>query len=121
MKKYLFASVLALLIATALFGCTKVTEEFNAVGGDLPTHYIVIQANGSFSPSLLSVASGSSITFVNNDKKPHNIMSTDSISIRTNVIAPNGFFKFKNDSLIGVFPYKCLLDSTIRGTIIITP
>jgi plastocyanin len=121
MKKNLLGPVMLLFATITLFACTKITEDVTAAGGNLPTHYIVIEANGSFTPALLRVASGSSITFVNNDKKPHNIMSNDSISIRTNVIAPNGFFKFKNDTLVGIFPYKCLVDSNIRGTIIITP
>ncbi|MFZ4769585.1 MAG: cupredoxin domain-containing protein [Ferruginibacter sp.] len=120
MKKNLFIPVIVLFLSIILAGCTK-EEDFPDMGGNLPSHYITIQADGSFSPSLLKVASGSSITFVNNDSKAHNILSNDSVSIITNIIAPKSFYRFKNDTLIGMFPYKCTLDSNIRGTIIITP
>jgi plastocyanin len=121
MRKILFSALSILILSVIFISCTKAEEDFDAVGGELPSNYIIIQADGSFSPALITVASGSSITFVNNDIKPHNILSNDSTSIVTSVIPSKGFFKFKNDTLIGVFPYKCILDSTIKGTIVITP
>jgi plastocyanin len=120
MKNNIFLAIFILLASILWVSCSKV-DSFPDAGGTLPSNYITIQANGSFSPFTLRVASGSTITFVNNDSKPHNILSSDSVSIVTNIIAPKSFYIFKNDALIGVFPYKCILDSTIRGTIIISP
>lgn len=120
MKNNLFTPVIILAISVILATCTKV-EYYPEVGGNLPSNYITIQPGGSFSPAALRVASGSSITFVNNDIKPHHIKSNDSVSIVTNIIAPNSFYLFKNQTLTGSFPYKCILDSNIRGTIIFTP
>jgi plastocyanin len=120
MKNNLFTSVLILGISIFLVNCTKVTE-FEAAGGNLPTNYITLQADGTFSPAILRLASGSSITFVNNDNEPHKLVSADSLSINTGIIAPGRSFYFKKDSLIGTIPYRCTLDSNIRGTIIITP
>jgi plastocyanin len=119
MKNNLFTPVIFLLVAIVLATCTK-HDAYIESGGLLPTNYITFQANGSFSPVTLRVASGSSITFVNNDTKPHNILSSDS-TIATNIIAPGASFFFKNDNAIGTFPYHCTLDSAIHGTIIITP
>jgi plastocyanin len=120
MKYSLLISAIILIILISFGACTK-NIYYPEQGGNLPSNYIIIEPGGSFSPLLLKVVSGSSITFVNNDTKPHNIISNDSISIITNVIAPKSFYIFKNDSLVGVFPYKCLLDAGIRGTIIINP
>lgn len=119
MKNNLFTPVIFLLVAIVLATCTK-HEGYVDRGGLLPTNYITFQANGTFGPVTLRVASGSSITFVNNDTKPHNILSSDS-TIATKNIAPGTSFFFKNDNAIGTFPYRCTLDSAIRGTIIITP
>lgn len=119
MRKIIFTSVS--LIITILFAACTQEEDFKELGGNLPTNYIIIQADGSLTPSVLSVASGSSITFVNSDTKPHHIISNDSTSIKTNIIASKSFYLFKNDTLHGVFPYRCLLDSNIKGTILITP
>ncbi len=110
----------AFILSVSFFACTK-NEFFEAYGGDLPSSYIIIQADGTFGPTSLQVASGSSIVFVNNDVKPHSIISSDSVSIVTNVIAPKGFYKLKSDALEGSFPYRCVLDSTIKGVITITP
>lgn len=120
MKNNLFTPVIILVISIALATCTKV-DYYPEAGGNLPSNYITIQPGGSFSPAVLKVASGSSITFVNNDTKPHHIKSNDSVSIVTNIIAPNSFYLFKNDAITGSFPYRCILDTNIRGTIIISP
>lgn len=120
MIKKLPASLFAIVISMSFFGCTK-NEFFPASGGDLPANYIIIQADGTFGPAALQVASGSAIVFVNNDTKPHSIQSADSVSIVTNIILPKASYKWKNDALVGSFAYRCLLDSSIKGVIIITP
>jgi plastocyanin len=120
MKYCSLISLIILIISISLTACTK-NIDYPEQGGNLPSNYIIIESGGSFSPLLLKVTTGSSITFVNNDTRPHNIISNDSISINTNIIAPKSFYFFKNDTLTGVFPYKCMLDSSIRGTIIINP
>jgi plastocyanin len=120
MKNNLFTPVIMLFISVALATCTKTTD-FEAVGGDLPTNYITLQADGSFTPAILRVASGSSITFVNNDNEPHQLLSSDSVSINTGLIEPVRSFFFKKDTLVGTISYRCTLDSNIRGTVIITP
>ncbi len=114
-------ATVAAIILFAITGCTK-NEDFKAAGGNLPTNYITILANGKITPAILNVASGSSITFVNNHSKPHRIVSLDAdSSIYSTVIAPDSSFFFKNDTLIGSYIYKCTLDSTIAGVINIRP
>ncbi|RYY71870.1 MAG: hypothetical protein EOO13_01585 [Chitinophagaceae bacterium] len=112
---------LAFVITCLLNACTK-HEGYTVAGGNLPTNYITVLPNGKLTPMSLSVASGSSITFVNNHSKPHRILSLDAdSSIYTTIIPPDSSFFFKNDTLIGTFSYKCVLDSSIRGVISIRP
>lgn len=114
----------AIFISTALLflmACTK-NESFTAAGGQLPTHYITVLPGGQLQPANISIASGASITFVNTHNKPHRFLSLDAdSSIYTPVIAPDSSYFFKNDTLIGVFSFKCVLDSSITGSITIRP
>jgi len=116
----LFTAVL-LVTAFIIQACTK-HEAYTEAGGDLPTNYITVLANGKIVPASLTVASGSSITFVNNHTRPHRILSIDAdSSIYTTTIPPDSSFIYKNDTLVGTYTYKCVLDSSITGVISITP
>jgi plastocyanin len=121
MKNIKPTAILVLVSAFIINACTK-HEGYTPAGGNLPTNYITVLPNGTITPSSLSVASGSSITFVNTHNKPHRILSLDAdSSIYTPVIPPDSSFFFKNDTLLGTFAYKCVLDSTISGVIRIRP
>ncbi|HRD59087.1 MAG TPA: hypothetical protein PK504_13650, partial [Ferruginibacter sp.] len=110
-----------LIVSIIILSCTK-HEAYSPAGGSLPTHYVTILPNGILQPTALTIASGASITFVNTHNKPHRILSMDAdSSIYTTIIPPDSSYFFKNDGLIGVFPYTCVLDSSIRGSIIIRP
>lgn len=120
-NRNLLAATLILVTAFMLHACTK-HDGFVAAGGNLPTNYITILPNGKLSPLSLTVASGSSITFVNTHNKPHRILSLDAdSSIYTTIIPPDSSFFYKNDTLIGTYAYKCILDSTITGIVNIRP
>lgn len=109
------------MVSLAICSCTK-NESFTAVGGNLPTNYITILANGKLQPAVLNIASGSSVTFVNNHHKPHRFLSLDAdSSIYTSIIAPDSFFVYKNAGLAGNYLFKCTLDSSIAGIINIRP
>ena len=120
MKNATLIAVLILFGTMAITACTK-HEAYIQSGGNLPTNYIIIGANGSLSPATLQVVSGSSITFINNDTQPHNIISNDSITIVTGIIASNSSFLFKKDNAVGTFSYRCTLTPVTSGIIIITP
>lgn len=75
--------------------------------------------NGYFSPATLRVPVGSTITFINNDIKPHKITSNKKV-IETIVIDPKSSYIFTNDFAAGTFSYYCAEDTAIRGTIIFT-
>ena len=121
MKNTKLTAMLVLFSAWIINACTK-HEGYTPAGGNLPTNYITVLPDGKITPTSLSVASGSSITFVNTHSKPHRILSLDAdSSIYTPVIPPDSSFFFKNDTLLGIFAYKCVLDSTISGVISIRP
>ena len=110
--------VVLTLLSIAIVSCDKngISEP---AGGDLPTNYIMVK-DSSFTPGLLTVVSGSSITFVNNTGIAHTVMTDDSTTIKMVAIAPGTSYFYKKDTS-GTFPYHCTLHPVARGTIIITP
>lgn len=116
--------ILTGLLTGSSFSCSKTEKDFGAQGGLLPTNYINIQEN-SFSPSILSVANGSSITFLNKTTSGHTIVSADSSTIVSPVIASGSYFYVKPDTLSGTLPvniyYHCKEHPTVTGRIILRP
>jgi len=125
MKKIRFNYLLlSALLLTGIYSCTKTADDFDAQGGLLPTHYINIM-DSSFSPSILTVAAGSSITFLNKTTNNHTMVSADSSTILSPAIAPNSFFYVKPDTLSGTqsvyIYYHCKEHPAVTGTIILRP
>ena len=112
------------LMLICIYSCSKEEEDYNAQGGLLPTHYIDIN-DGSFSPNVLNVAAGSSITFLNKTTVSHTIVSADSSTIVSPAIAPGLSYYVKPDTLSGSSPvviyYHCKEHPIVTGTIILSP
>lgn len=112
------------LLLAGLYSCSKDEIDYGAQGGLLPTHYISI-LDSSFSPSLLTVAAGSSITFLNKTTVSHSIVSEDSSTIVSPSIAPNLSYYVKPDTLSGSLAvriyYHCKEHPAVKGTIILLP
>lgn len=100
-------------------GCSKTPTDFNGQGGTVLTKYVIIK-DSSFSPSVLTIAQGNSITFVNETDHPH-ALSIDSTHILTDTIAPHRSFYYMNNSYSGQLDYYCRIHPTVRGSIIFIP
>jgi plastocyanin len=107
------------LLLAGVYSCSKDTVDYNAQGGLLPTNYIMIN-DASFSPNIITVAAGSSITFVNNTNTDHSIVSDDSTTILSGTIQSGTSSFFKKDT-IGTFRYHCGVHPTVRGVIYLRP
>jgi hypothetical protein len=111
---------LALTYALMLFsGCEKIDEGYNPSGGNLPTNYIVI-FDGSFSPSSLTLVGGNSVTFLNSSSGSHQIISADSTTINTGLLAPQAYYYWKKD-ITGTYPFHCSLHPAEQGVLVLTP
>lgn len=125
MKKIRVKYVLLIgLLAAGIYSCSKDEVDFGAQGGLLPTHYIDI-LDSSFSPSLVSVAAGSSFTFLNKTSSSHTLVSDDSSTIMSPAILPNLSYYVKPDTLAGTLAvriyYHCKEHPVAKGTIILIP
>lgn len=123
MKKNMLILIIGLMI-TGLCACNK-NSNFDPQGGELPTHYISFR-DSSFSPSILTVANGSSITFLNQTNTAFTLVGDDSSFLKPVVIDANSFYFFKPDTATAVpvqiyIPYHNVERPTARGTIILNP
>lgn len=90
-----------------------------AVGGNLPTNYIII-SDGAFSPMSVTVVNGSSITFVNRSGTAKGIYSSDSIAINKQNIADNTSYFYKKDTT-GTIIFRMAGKPSASGSITFTP
>ncbi len=111
--------VIVLLTGLILQSCTREDELFDAQGGTLPTNYIMIRDN-RFTPDVITVATGSSFTFVNDTNEEHSIVSDDSSAILSGTIAVNSSFYFKKDT-VGIIRYHCGKHPSVKGAITLRP
>jgi plastocyanin len=122
MKRNIFSKSMIFLSAITAFvvsSCDDGYSNFTSQGGGLTTSYVYL-LDGSVQPTYLKVATGTSITFVNNSGQPHTIISDDTTTIRTNLILPAKSFLYKKDTF-GVFQYHCKEHPTVTGTIEFRP
>jgi plastocyanin len=116
MKKGLNYLIVIVLSGLLITSCSK-SENANsyAAGGGVPTNYISILDNG-FSPSVLRVANGSSITFLNSTNSTHTLVSDDSTTLVTTPILPTKYFSYRK-YFVGILNYHCVEHPSETGII----
>lgn len=112
---FFLGGITAILVSS----CDDGYSDFTSQGGGLTTSYVYL-LDGSVQPAYLKIATGSSVTFVNNSGQPHTIISDDTFTIKTNLILPAKSFLFKKDTF-GIFPYHCVEHPNVTGTIEFRP
>jgi plastocyanin len=73
--------------------------------------------NFSFGPATLTVAVGTTVTWVNHDDIPHNVVSTDGL-FKSKVMDTDEKFSF-TFSKAGTFPYFCGIHPKMTGKIVV--
>jgi plastocyanin len=101
------------------FSCKKTQTDYNGQGGTLPTKYVIVK-DSSFYPSVLTVAQGNTVTFVNETDSPH-ALSIDSTHKLTDTIAPHTSFIYTNNAFTGQLNYYCRIHPNVTGSIIFLP
>jgi plastocyanin len=112
-------NIAAILLLLLTVSCSKEDKGFPNSGGLLPTNYVSI-TSGGFNPSSLTLAGGNSVTFLNSTSQNHNVVSDDSVTIRSGIIAPQKSYYWKKD-VQGTFTYRCTLHPGETGTLVLTP
>jgi plastocyanin len=73
--------------------------------------------NFSFGPAALTVAVGTTVTWVNHDDIPHNVVSTDGL-FKSKVIDTDEKFSF-TFTKAGTFPYFCGIHPKMTGKVVV--
>jgi len=119
MKKVLLsASAVALLVLFFSFSnaghATAVTDE---QGGSSDKYQIKID-NFSFAPATLTVPAGATVTWVNQDDVPHNIVSSEGKTLKSPVMDTDEKFSY-TFTKPGTYPYYCGIHPKMTAKVIV--
>jgi plastocyanin len=73
--------------------------------------------NFSFSPATLTVAAGTTVTWVNHDDIPHTVVSTDKV-FKSKVMDTDEKFSF-TFTKAGEYPYFCGIHPKMTGKVVV--
>jgi amicyanin len=76
--------------------------------------------NFSFRPVTLTVAAGSTVTWVNQDDVPHNIVSSEGKTLKSPVLDTDQKFSYTFDKP-GTYAYFCGIHPRMVGKVIVQP
>lgn len=120
MKNKTFYQVKYMLVVVALFtySCGK-SGAYNSGNNTPPTPTLneVSIAMMSFSPSTLTIVTGSTVTWTNKDAVTHTV-TADGGSFDSGNLAPSSKFS-KTFSTTGTYSYHCAIHSSMTGSIIV--
>jgi len=119
MKKALVsASAAALLVLS--FGLSKASHARPAAGeqrGSSDKYQIKID-NFSFAPETLTVPAGATVTWVNQDDVPHNIVSSEGKTLKSPVMDTDEKFSY-TFTKPGTYPYYCGIHPKMTAKVIV--
>ncbi len=73
--------------------------------------------NFSFGPATLTVAPGTTVTWINHDDIPHTVVSTDSV-FKSKVLDTDEKFSF-TFAKAGTYPYFCSIHPKMTATVVV--
>jgi len=119
MKKALVsASAAALLVLS--FGLSKASHARPAAGdqsGSSDKYQIKID-NFSFAPPTLTVPAGATVTWVNQDDVPHNIVSSEGKTLKSPVMDTDEKFSY-TFTKPGTYPYYCGIHPKMTAKVVV--
>jgi plastocyanin len=82
-----------------------------------PATHEVSLAGRAFSPAVLEVAVGDTVTWINDDDTDHTVSATDG-AFDSGALAEGASFSFTFDTP-GEFPYQCFFHTDMTATVIV--
>jgi plastocyanin len=113
---------LAVLTGTLVLGIGSLVaghDNFAAHAQQKPETTEVRIDNFSFSPATLTVAAGTTVTWINRDDIPHTVVSTDDPkAFKSKVLDTDEKFSF-TFSKAGTFSYFCSIHPKMTGKVVV--
>jgi plastocyanin len=118
MKRTILILSFALLMVTSLALTVPKHQAFlvSAQENQAATAAVKID-NFSFGPATLTAAVGTTVTWVNHDDIPHNVVSTDGL-FKSKVMDTDEKFSF-TFTKAGIFPYFCGIHPKMTGRVVV--
>jgi plastocyanin len=89
-----------------------------ALGAAAPAPNLVTIGNFTFTPQVLTVRQGATVTWVNGDDIPHTVVATDQ-TFRSKPLDSDGRFSF-TFAKPGTYAYFCSIHPRMTGKIVVT-
>ena len=119
MKKALL-SITAVALLVLSFGLSKATHAKPAGSQQNSSReqYQVKIDNFSFGPATLTVPAGTTVTWINQDDVPHNVVSSEGKTLKSPVLDTGQKFSY-TFAAAGTYPYYCGLHPKMTGKVIV--
>ena len=76
----------------------------------------------AFSPAVLTIKPGTTITWINDDSAPHTVVSDDGAPVPfTSARLSTGASFQQTFTQAGTYPYHCSIHPSMKGTIVVEP
>jgi amicyanin len=123
MKKTILSGAAAVLLVVSLglsrAGCTLLAAKPAASGQSTSSEqYQVKIDNFSFGPATLTVPVGATVTWINQDDVPHNVVSTDGKDIKSPVLDTDQKFSY-TFTKAGTYDYYCKIHPKMTAKVIV--
>ena len=118
MKKMLLSTVLTVMVLS--FSLLKVSHA-RPVADEQKASSDKFQVkidNFSFAPATLTVSTGTTVTWVNQDDVPHNIVSSEGKTLKSPVLDTDQKFSYRFDRP-GTYSYFCGVHPRMTGKVIV--
>jgi amicyanin len=119
MKKIILSAALAALVALSIAlldtGHTSAAAAEQSSSSD---KYQVKIDNFTFAPATLTVPAGTTVTWVNHDDVPHNVVSSEGKMLKSPVMDTDGKFSYTFSSA-GTYPYYCGIHPKMTGKVVV--
>jgi plastocyanin len=107
------------VVALFLFGLSYVPQGMGLFGAQekaMPTPRVTID-NFTFGPSSVTVSAGNTVTWINRDHVPHNVVSTDKL-FKSKALDTDENFSYVF-SKPGTYSYLCSIHPKMTGTVVV--
>jgi plastocyanin len=110
------SSLAAVMIAMVLRSAASPNITANTQQPSSATAEVKID-NFSFGPQTLTVAVGTTVTWINHDDIPHKVVSTDDV-FKSKVLDTDEKFSY-TFAKAGTYPYFCSIHPKMTGTVVV--
>jgi amicyanin len=113
MRSAIAAAVLGALVGSGLAGGVLLAQAQGAAGAGT-----VAIDNFTFTPQILTVKAGTTVTWTNKDDIPHGIASTDGAFNKSRALDTDDSYSFTFNTP-GTYQYFCYIHPHMTGTVVV--